>query len=327
MNFAYISEIQRFCVHDGPGIRTTVFFQGCPLHCKWCQNPETISSEPIILYNKEQCVGCTACISSCPRNAISVTGNGIVITDKDKCDKCGKCCEECYFLARTLSSKQYSVKQLFDEIQKDKVVFKRSGGGITISGGEPLLQADFNEEFLILCKNEGYTTAVETAGFVHNDTIKRFVPLIDTFLFDMKMFDCKKHKYWTGVPNNSILENLRTVTSMHDNVVIRVPLIPSVNDTDEEFGKMMNFVASLRHVNSVHILPFHQFGSSKYDLAQMDYAMREFSEDNLERVNACRDIAEKLGFRVNVGGTGFKDDKIKAENPVLMSESYFYEKN
>ncbi len=306
---AYVSEIQRFCVHDGPGIRTTVFFQGCPLRCKWCQNPETISPKPVVLYNRSLCAGCGSCLERCPYGAVRVGLDGTVTTDAEKCTRCGECCKECWFTARKMSSRLYTVDELFAEVVKDESVFRHSGGGITISGGEPLLHEEFNLQLLRRCREAGFTTAVETASLVPKQTILNFVPLVDTFLCDLKLFTREKHMEWTGMPNEIILDNLRTVTDVHPNVVIRVPLIPGVNDTDEEFGAMMRFAASLRHINSVHLLPFHQLGAGKYELAGMDYCLWEMPEDNEERVQACRVIAERAGFRVSVGGTGFRDDK------------------
>lgn len=308
MEKVYVSEIQQFCVHDGPGIRTTVFFQGCPLHCRWCQNPETISMRPVLLYNEELCAGCGSCIEACKRGAISVDSAGRLITDKDLCTKCGDCCEECYFLARKLSSRAYTVDELYEAVMRDEVVYRNSGGGVTISGGEPLLHADFNFELLRRCHEAGISTAVETAGLVPQQVIERFVPVTDTFLFDLKLFHEDLHKKWTGVSNTQILSNLFHVTELHDNVVIRVPLIPGVNDSEKEFGAMMDFAAGLRKINSVHLLPFHQFGSGKYALADMPYELADLSEENDAGIARCRAIAERRGLRVDVGGTGFLSD-------------------
>lgn len=313
MKKAYVSEIQRFCVHDGPGIRTTVFFQGCPLRCRWCQNPETISAKPILLYNPELCTGCRSCLEVCPNHALTLGEDGLLVTDASRCDQCGACCDACYFLARKLSSQAMTVDQLFENIMRDEIVYKNSGGGVTISGGEPLVYPDFNWELLSRCVQAGITTAVETAGLVPQEVVERFVPVTDTFLFDMKLFHTERHREWTGVSNDLILQNLRRVTDLHDNVVIRVPLIPGVNDTPEEFGAMMDFVSSLRTVNGVHILPFHQFGAGKYSLAGIPYALADMEEDNEQGIERCKGIAEQHGLRVNLGGTGFLSDR-KATN-------------
>lgn len=308
MKKTYISEIQNFCVHDGPGIRTTVFFQGCPMRCKWCQNPETISAVPVLMYNPNLCGGCGACIEACPDKAISIV-DGRLKTDSKSCKLCGECVSQCYFLARTFSSKQMTVEEVFNNVMKEAVTFRRSGGGLTISGGEPLMQVAFITELLERVRGEGISTAVETAGFVPRAAFYEIHDKVDTFLYDMKMYDEVKHKHWTGVSNKTIKQNLKFITDIHDNVVIRIPLIPGVNDTDEEFGSMMRFVKELRKINSIHILPFHNAGAGKYDLLGAEYTLLDLNENNDERVQACREMAEQSGFRVSVGGTGFLDDK------------------
>ena len=312
MSEAYVSTIQRFCVHDGPGIRTTVFFQGCPLRCKWCQNPETISRKPVIMYNSELCTQCSSCVVKCPTHAISLTDGGLV-TNPDKCILCGICEEECVFLARKMSSKLWNTDALFDNLIRDEVSFRDSGGGITLSGGEPLLHKKFCLDILKRFHDIGISTAVETAGNVPWTTVEAVSPLVTVFLFDMKLFTESEHKKWTGVSNRQILENIKNLSQIHKNIVIRVPLIPGVNDSDEEFEKIVGFVKPLPGITGLHILPFHQLGSGKYDLISADYEMANWQEDNEKRVQACRDIALKAGLRVNVGGTGFADDRVVAE--------------
>lgn len=308
MKRANITDIQHFNVHDGPGIRTVVFFQGCSLKCKWCQNPETISRKARIMYNPQLCIGCGACIKSCPNDAIFIEENQ-VRTDPSKCTACGICTEECYTIARKLTSKEMTVDEVYDEVIKDAVVYRRSGGGVTISGGEPLLHIEFNTNLFQKLKEEGIRTAVETAGNIPTDSLDQIAPYTDTFLFDFKLFDTEKHKIWIGADNTQILKNIRHICNIHDNVVIRIPLIPSVNDTEEEFGRMMEFVTQLRKINSVHILPFHHFGASKYTMLGEEYELVDFEEENQERIRACLQIAEAHGIKVNLGGTGFAEDK------------------
>lgn len=307
---ANITSIQHFNVHDGPGIRTVVFFQGCPLKCKWCQNPETISANPRMMYNPDLCIGCKACAEACPVGALKISG-GAFVYDSRMCRLCRKCEEECYTKARVISSKSMTLDEVYKEVMKDEVVYKRSGGGITISGGEPLLYTDFNLELFKRLKSQGVGTAVETAGNVPQESLDRIAKYVDTFLFDLKLFHKDKHEKWTGVDNTRIKENLIHVCNIHSNVVIRIPLIPTVNDTDEEFTSMMEFVSRLKHINSVHILPFHNFGANKYSLLGDKYELTHFSEENEERINACIKIAEKFGIKVNRGGTGFAEDKKK----------------
>ncbi|OOB76876.1 MAG: hypothetical protein BEN19_03590 [Epulopiscium sp. Nuni2H_MBin003] len=303
---AYVTDIQRFCVHDGPGIRTTVFYQGCPLKCKWCQNPETISLKPVILYNKELCVSCKACVSTCPNNALSCTQEGDIITDKTFCNACGKCEEECYFLARKLSSHIKTVDEVFDEVIKDEVVYKNSGGGLTISGGEPLRNFEFNYELLRRVREKNISTAVETCGLVPTSTITKMSKVVDLFLFDFKMYTQVRHKEWTGHSNTQILQNLRTLVKIHNNIVIRIPLIPNVNDTTEEFTNMMRFLKDMDGIDQIHILPFHQFGSEKYNLLDLEYELIDLIEENQKNVNKCVNIAQEINLYVNVGGTSYK---------------------
>lgn len=305
---ANITNIQHFNVHDGPGIRTVVFYQGCPMRCKWCQNPETISLSPRPMFNPDLCIDCRACIGACPDGALTIR-DGVVRYDPGKCQMCRGCASECYTLARTISSKPMSMEAVYNEVMKDEVVYRKSGGGITISGGEPLLQIDFNIELLKRVKEAGVSTAVETAGNVPREYLDRIAGYVDTFLFDFKLFHNDKHEEWTGVDNTRIKENLNHVCNIHPNVVIRIPLIPTVNDTDEEFTSMMEFVTGLKRINSVHILPFHHFGANKYSMLGDEYELVDFSEDNAERINACIKIAEKYGIKVNLGGTGFAEDK------------------
>lgn len=305
---ANITNIQHFNVHDGPGIRTVIFYQGCPLRCKWCQNPEAISRKPRMMFNPRLCIGCRACSDVCQEGALTVSKE-MFLYDQAKCVLCRKCESECYTRARTLSSKEMSVDDVYAEVMKDEVVYKRSGGGVTISGGEPLLAIDFNTELFRRLKKAGIGTAVETAGYVPREYLEKIAGYVDTFLFDFKIFHNEKHEEWTGVDNTRIKENLKYVCDTHSNVVVRIPLIPTVNDTEEEFGSMMEFVRGLNHINGIHILPFHNLGADKYSLLGDAYELLDFPEDNTERISACKKIAESYGIRVNLGGTGFADDK------------------
>jgi pyruvate formate lyase activating enzyme len=304
---AYVSNIQRFCVHDGPGIRTTVFLLGCPLRCRWCQNPEALNRQPAVMFNEGKCVGCAACVEACVQRATYRASDGRIQFDRARCITCGRCVLSCYYKARELSGRPYSVPALLQEILKDRVVFRNSGGGVTLSGGEPLIQAGFVAELLGGCRSRDVHTAVETCGAVAWSQFERVLPHVDLFLYDLKLIEAGKHEQWTGIGNRTILDNARALAEAGKRIVVRVPLIPEVNDDDREFGAIARFAAGLAGVSELHILPFHQVGSSKYALVGKEYGMKDVPEENESRVARCRQIAEELGLRVSVGGTGFRN--------------------
>ena len=305
---AFVSAVQRFCVHDGPGIRTTVFLLGCPLRCRWCQNPEALERGPILMFNEAKCVGCGACLDACPEKANSLAQDGKARVDRTRCTVQGNCVAACCYKARELSGKPRSVGSLVEEICRDRVVFRNSGGGVTLSGGEPLLNPAFTRELLLGCKRLGIHTAVETCGAVPWINFERVLPQVDLFLYDIKFIDSAKHELWTGVPNRLVLENATRLAETGKRMFIRVPLVPGVNDGEAEFGAIAAFAADSLKVDELHILPFHQIGSSKYDLLEREYLMRDIAEDNPAGVARCRRIAEGRGLRVSIGGTGFRGE-------------------
>ncbi len=303
---AYVSNIQRFCVHDGPGIRTTVFLLGCPLRCHWCQNPETLAHRPILLFNPDKCAGCAACVEACPQGAARRGEDGGLRFDRALCTACGRCTASCCYRARQLSARAFSVQSLLEEILKDRVAFRNSGGGVTLSGGEPLLDAEFASRLLEACGRSGVPTAVETCGAVPWDHFERVLPHVDLFLYDLKAIDPEKHRTWTGADNHAVLSNARSLAEAGKRLIARVPLVPGVNDDDEEFQAIARFAAGLRGVEELHLMPFHQIGSSKYALAGMEYRMQDTPEEDEGRIDRCRRLAEQLGLRVSVGGAGFR---------------------
>ena len=303
---AFVSNIQRFCVHDGPGIRTVVFLTGCPLRCKWCQNPETYTAAPQLMYNKALCTRCGLCVEACQQHAISRTDNDGVCTDKGLCDRCFLCTQACPFQARQVSSKPYTIPQLVKEILKDAVFFKNSRGGVTLSGGEPMLHPGFCVDLLTRLKQRGIHTAIETCGFAPWESFERILPVVDLFLYDIKLIDPEKHVRWTGQDNQLIRANLAALVGGGKPITVRVPLIPGVND-DEEFEEIVSFMAHFASLRDLHILPFHQLGSSKYELLGKAYDLADIQENNAERIEACKRYGESKGLRVSVGGSGFKN--------------------
>lgn len=300
----YVSNIQKFSVNDGYGIRTIVFLLGCTLRCRWCQNPETLENKPALMYVADLCKGCSRCKGVCPMGGRQISAEERIALNRDQCIQCFECAEACPYEALKLSGREMSTEQVLDEVMKDKVFYHQTGGGITVSGGEPLMQVDFTAELLKLVKNEGVGTCIETAGNVPWTYFEKVLPDTDLFLYDLKFIDAALHKEWTGCDNARILENLQKLAAYNKEIIVRIPLIPDVND-GAEFRSIIDHVATMKRINEIHILPFHQLGSSKYDQLGMDYAMKAHREDNDDMVDECEKYAIKKGFRVSVGGSGF----------------------
>lgn len=298
---AYISNIQKFCVHDGPGIRSIVFFMGCPLRCRWCQNPENFISKPVVMFEKNKCIGCGGCISACANNCNVLSEHGEIVVNRIKCIGCGECTKHCYIEARNLCGEVKTTEEIFKEVMKDEVFYRDSGGGVTLSGGEVTLYSNFASELLHRIKDTGISTAVETCGYCSKQAIAKIAEYTDLFLYDFKIYTQELHKYWTGVNNDKIKENLLYLIEMGKRVIVRIPLIPGVND-GEEFERIIIFLKSLHGIKEIHILPFHQIGSSKYALIDEPYEMKDVSECHTSIAKTCAQIAESHGFKVNIGG-------------------------
>ncbi len=249
---ATIFDIERNSYVDGPGIRTTVFFKGCNLRCAWCHNPESQYPKPQMLFYKNKCTGCGKCKEKCP-NAL------------ETCSLCGRCTLYCPHDARKICGKEYTVDEVIREILKDKAFYDNSDGGVTFSGGECMLQIDYLEEILKECKKNGIHTAVDTAGHVPFGCFERILPYTDLFLYDVKCFDSKKHEDYTGVGNSLILENLKKLLETENKVWVRIPIIPDVNDTEEEMHKIRAFLNSVRLPEKIELLPYHAMGEHKYE--------------------------------------------------------------
>lgn len=241
-----ITDIQRFCMHDGPGVRTTVFFKGCPLRCAWCHNPETQSYQKELLFYIKKCIKCGIC-GAC---------------DRETCIVCGRCAKNCPTGAREIVGKEYTPMEVYEQILKD-IAFYGENGGVTFSGGECMMQIEPLSEVLKMCKENGIHTAVDTAGYVPFENFKKIIPFTDLFLYDIKCFDTPKHKEYTGVDNEQILSNLKKLFKIGTTVWIRIPIIPSVNDSVEEMQKIKDFLDVCGSTEKVELLPYHPMGESK----------------------------------------------------------------
>jgi len=295
-----VSDIQRFNVHDGPGIRTIVFLKGCPLSCLWCSNPETQPLNPIIMFQQDQCISCGRCVRACIEGAISLESLGLV--DRQKCVNCGECTNNCPTGALTLKGETMTIEQVINELKKDATLYRKSGGGITLSGGEPLVQWRFVTELLKACKARGWHTAMETSGYGSEEAIESALPFLDLALLDIKSMNDQIHKRVTGVTTEVIHRNAARIAQLSD-VIIRVPTIPTINDTDEDFLLICDFAKTLHGVEAIHILPYHTYGENKYTLLGIDYPMG-MGIKSLATEDAIRfkRVVESQGLQCSIGG-------------------------
>lgn len=286
---ALISDVKRFAIHDGDGIRTTVFFKGCPLKCIWCHNPESISFRPQIAFYKNKCIGCEECITACKRDAQIITDN-VRMFDRKKCNVCGKCTKVCLGEALVKYGKEVTEAELLWQLMEDRDFYEASNGGVTLSGGECLSQADFCAELLKLLKKEGINTAVDTCGYVPRENIRKVIPYTDTFLYDIKAIDEDVHIKCTGHSNKQILENLRYIDSMNKAIEIRIPLVMGYNDN--QIKRISVFLKEIRNIKKIKILPYHDYAGSKYEALDMENTMPK-AVPSKEQINKAElDLAE-----------------------------------
>lgn len=291
-----ITNIQKFSTGDGPGIRTTVFVKGCPLRCLWCQNPETWTKTPQIAWYKTKCIGCGNCIENCPNEAISEEGDTLV-PEKELCEACGRCVKECPKGARELIGEKISTEKVLEEIMKDKVFYEESGGGVTISGGEALVQPEFTEELLRKCKNENIHTALDTSGYSEPESIENILPYTDLVLYDLKHSDSEKHEELTGVPLNKILKNLKTIDNKGIPIWIRTPIVPDLTDDVENIRKIAELISELENVERYDLLPYNPLVKSDYENIDERYPLEDLDEPDEEKMNKLKETAKSVGLR------------------------------
>ena len=291
-----VFNIQKMSIHDGPGIRTTVFFKGCPLRCLWCSNPESQRVEKEIAHFQTRCVKCGYCAQVCPKGIIEKEPP-FDIVDRSQCDLCEVCVLECCTGAKKTVGEEYNAEDLLHEILKDKAFYDSSGGGVTFSGGEPLMQHEFLVDMLKLCRANGVHTAIETTGFSDVGVLLEAAEYLDFIFYDIKHMDDSVHKEVTGVSNEMILRNLGELSKVHDNIAVRIPVIPGINDSDDNLRRTADMTASLG-IKNLELLPYHNLGEVKYGQIGRKYSLSEIKTPDEARMASVADmLREVIGKR------------------------------
>ncbi len=290
MTKGIILNLQRFSVHDGPGIRTLVFMKGCQLRCLWCSNPESHKVGLQLGFIESRCVGCGKCVDVCPNKAIMITEEGKAYTDRKLCNACGRCVEACLYDAREIAGKYTTIEELVKDVEEDRDFYSNSGGGVTVGGGEPLMQHDFVREFLKRCQDRWLHTAMETCGYALWENMERVLEYVDYLFYDIKHMDHVVHREITGLSNELILENIGKILSNRSvpEVVVRVPVIPGLNDSEENISATAKFISDLGNAKGIELLPYHRLGKSKYEQFGMKYSLENLrapEDDHMQKLN------------------------------------------
>lgn len=288
---AFIFNKQKYNMYDGPGVRTLVFFKGCPLRCKWCSNPEGLERKYQIMLRPTSCVSCGACAAVCPQGIHSISGTGEHLIDRTKdCIGCGKCVDACMYSALKVAGEQQTISELLDYIEEDRAFYDTSGGGVTLGGGEVTSQPEAAANLLMACKQVGINTAIETCGYAKKENLVKIAEFVDLFLFDIKNINPEKHFELTGVRNEIILENLTELLHKRHNVKIRMPMLKGINDSEEEIRGVINFLMPFKdykNFKGIDLLPYHKLGVNKYVQLGMDYPIEgdpSLSDEDLDRI-------------------------------------------
>lgn len=305
MENPYVFNIQKYSIHDGDGIRTSIFFKGCPLSCLWCHNPESQRYPKELMLFHDRCTACGACVKRCPRGANSIA-DGVLVMDREKCTACGVCTDWCIQNAREIAGKEYTVQELVKEAEKDRTFYEQSGGGITLSGGEVMVQnMDYIEKVCRILHSKGYRINIDTCGYAPYENFKRILPYIDTFLYDIKAMDPEVHKHFMGVDNHLILENLKKLNEDGAAINIRIPTIEGVNATEEFMQGVIDFLKENNiRVKQVNLLPYHNTGMHKYKKLDRSYDDEAvLGVPGKERMELFKDMFTKQGFsNTKIGG-------------------------
>jgi pyruvate formate lyase activating enzyme len=297
-----VFDIRRYSIHDGPGIRTAVFLKGCSLRCLWCHNPESVVPGPELMHWPSRCSRCYACLSVCPVEAIAKDAEGAIIIDRAKCDLCGKCAEACLYDAMQVVGREMGVEEVLGELERDKIFYDQSGGGVTLTGGDPLVQAGFAEAILDGCRSQGIHTALDTAGYSKNGVLDRIAAKADLILFDLKCMDDARHREFTGVSNTPIIDNLKRLAAGRTEVWVRIPLVAGLNDDDKNIRLTITLLKSLKRIRRVGILPYHSGGLEKASRIGRETHFRKFEPPAEERIAAIAAAFREAGFEVRRGG-------------------------
>ncbi|MCJ7565297.1 MAG: glycyl-radical enzyme activating protein [Candidatus Aminicenantes bacterium] len=296
-----IFDIKRFAIHDGPGIRTIIFFKGCSLQCLWCHNPEGIDNGSELMARSSRCAKCYSCVAACSLGAISRNGGPVVI-DRAKCDLCGECVEVCMYEALQIAGRKVSVPEVMAEIEKDRIFYEQSGGGVTLSGGEPLSQPAFCEAILTELDQRNIPTALDTSGLAPWGVLWRSASKADLILYDLKMMDGEKHKKYTGVTNNRILDNLKKLAAAKKDIAVRIPLMAGVNDDKENIRRTIDFLKSLKVIKKIGLLSYHKGGQEKYKNLGKTDCFEIFEPPSKARMEEISQAFAGAGFTVKIGG-------------------------
>lgn len=295
-----VFDIRRYSIHDGPGIRSVVFLKGCPLRCWWCHNPEGQGSRVDMMVFENRCIQCGSCVEICPEGAITWDSNQPV-THWELCQRCGTCIESCYSGARQQLGQRLTVDQVMPQLLRDTPFYDESGGGVTLSGGEPLVQAGFTQSLLHACRENGIHTTIDTCGYASWSVIERLLPDVNLWLYDLKVMDPERHRQYTGVSNALILANLRSLSEHTQNIYLRIPIIPGVNDDQVNLLELARFASELPGLERLELLPYHRIHLDKYYRLGLPYLLQETHPPTAEQMASAAHTLSRFDLPVQIG--------------------------